>query len=320
MAKRILEHHLTPSDAVDAYKASAAADQSHLGRRTANRLKEVLKARGVRGDACIQDYKRFMVDRVAARLGQHRAASRIMAKGGIMWFLDDMASARPTADLDLHAHKAIPHEEVLQILREALLLDLGDGCFFSIDRIDSLDHTTLEEVGLRTFIEGYAGGTHTGIHVDWGFGGKKPVGAVERTWTPMVKGIVPTTLLTQPWSYVVTDKVSALLQHGMKNSRMKDYRDLWVLSRRGMDLAEIGAAFADVLPGRGFAIPKGTEPGLSVEFAETWQPDWAGYLDRAGLLGQVPNDFFEVVCDIRAFVADIHDVTPEVAPAPRFAA
>ncbi len=47
-------------------------------------------------------------------------------------------------------------------------------------------------------------------------------------------GIVPTVNVRHtPWEYTVADKVQAMVRHGAKNYRLRDYYDLYVILRNG---------------------------------------------------------------------------------------
>ncbi len=92
----------------------------------------------------------------------------------------------------------------------------------------------------------------------------------------------------------------------MAISRMKDFYDIWMLSKRfSFDGASLSAAIAATFERRGTAIPKGVPTALSDEFAgdRGKQTQWTAFLKRNGLT-DAPPDLFSVVHDLRAFLLE----------------
>jgi hypothetical protein len=104
----------------------------------------------------------------------------------------------------------------------------------------------------------------------------------------------------------IAEKVQTMLEIGMSNSRLKDYYDVWMLSRTlefaGQDLAD---AFSATFSKRGTTLPDGAPPELTAEF--TGQPStarmWASYrsiLAKAGV--GAPENLAELAVEIAEFV------------------
>jgi hypothetical protein len=70
-----------------------------------------------------------------------------------------------------------------------------------------------------------------------------------------------------PRETVLAEKFEAMIVMGMRNSRMKDYFDMWVLLRQGgFDTVLLAQAIRATCERRGTALPEGWPTGLD-EFA-----------------------------------------------------
>jgi len=90
---------------------------------------------------------------------------------------------------------------------------------------------------------------------------------------------------------VVAEKLQALVELGLANSRMKDYFDIYYLSEHfTFDGRLLGEAITATFKRRGTAIPTGEPAGLSLGFARepTKATQWSAFVRRAGLKSEVP--------------------------------
>jgi hypothetical protein len=106
----------------------------------------------------------------------------------------------------------------------------------------------------------------------------------------------------------IAEKFEAMVKLGILNSRMKDFFDIWVMSRQfdfdGVTLAE---AILKTFSTRGTKIP--AEPiALTDAFAEdaTKAAQWHGFL-RKNRLSKAPRDLAEVIVSIGAFLKPISE-------------
>jgi len=109
-------------------------------------------------------------------------------------------------------------------------------------------------------------------------------------------------LLTYPRETVVAEKLEAIVQLGLANSRMKDYYDLVVLSRIfEFNGAVLSRAIRATFDRRGTALPTSLPIGLSSAFAGdmTKTSQWKGFLARSA--AAEPFDLPSVIETIAAF-------------------
>jgi hypothetical protein len=105
---------------------------------------------------------------------------------------------------------------------------------------------------------------------------------------------------------VVAEKLQALVQLRLLNTRMKDYFDLWLLARQpGLNKEVLATAIKRTFANRGMEID--TDPiGLSLAFGDhtAKQKQWSGFLKRSRLTA-APNSLSEVVEELHKFFATI---------------
>jgi len=103
---------------------------------------------------------------------------------------------------------------------------------------------------------------------------------------------------------VIAKKLQALVVFDMAISRMKDFYDVWMLSKQfSFGGASLSAATAATFERRGTAIPEAVPTALSDEFAadRIKQTQWTAFLKR-NALADAPADLPSVVHDLRKFL------------------
>jgi len=105
---------------------------------------------------------------------------------------------------------------------------------------------------------------------------------------------------------MIAEKLDAVIVMGLRNSRMKDYFDLWSLCR---SFAFEGAVLVDAIRAtiqrRGQGIPTRFPIGLTEEFSRdaSKQKQWAAFVKRVLPRGNPPA-LADVVSGIRAFLGE----------------
>ncbi|HLY32334.1 MAG TPA: nucleotidyl transferase AbiEii/AbiGii toxin family protein, partial [Ktedonobacterales bacterium] len=107
---------------------------------------------------------------------------------------------------------------------------------------------------------------------------------------------------------VIAEKVSALIVLGPDNARIKDYFDLWFLSRKfqytGMVLRD---ALAATLVRRGVGVPDGIPPGLSDPFANDRgkQTQWSAFVRQSVSTDISSTTLSGITTQLRSFLLPI---------------
>jgi hypothetical protein len=118
-----------------------------------------------------------------------------------------------------------------------------------------------------------------------------------------------------PRETVIAEKLEAMVQLGMANSRMKDFYDVAVLARDfDFDGPLLARAIRATFERRKTALPTTTPVALTAAFTEdpTKKTQWSGFVRKAG--ARDAGTLAETIAAVRAFVeaplASATDGTP----------
>lgn len=255
---------------------------------------------------------RYALERLLYRLSISPERDRFVLKGAMLFaaWVDD--PFRPTGDLDF---LGFGHEEVAGIagtFRDVCVTDVpADGVAFDVE---GLTATAIREGaeygGVRVRTHATVGGARVPIQIDVGFGDAITPHAVEIDYPTILDGPTPH-LRAYPAETVVAEKFEALVSLGMANTRMKDFYDLWLISRTfdftGTGLRE---ALHRTFERRRTDIPIDVPTGLSEAFVRDKGGQWRAFRRRERL-GAAPDVFDQLVSDLAAFLlpplADVRD-------------
>lgn len=283
-----------------------------IGQRRSDSLIQRARNSGI---PTIQMLQRYAQERFTVRVGLLDGRQALSLKGGVMYHWDTTMAdlRRPTADIDMHSYgdRSITHDEILTLFRAACDLKMEDGCRFEVAKTSVLEHDHHQSDGLRVHLRSHVGKSQAPLYLDIGVGGEPPVGLRDLHIVPMFDGDRTVSMKAQPWAYNIAEKLHSIVVRGMSNTRMKDYRDLWVLL--GKDIADevIEHACEHTFRIRSTELSDGVPEGLLPVFAEVHQADWERYLERNDIRG-VPAELSEVVRDLNKRYSDA--VVAYIAP------
>ncbi len=281
------------------------------GERNAAKLNARFKSRG---QDVPQGFQRYAQERLTCRLRAFEESESLVVTGGCMYhWCPTMADMdRPTSDIDLHTYEVRSHEEILDLFRRAVTVEDSDGFRFEITKTSELEHEHSEYRGLRIYITGFLGKTRVTTYADISIGGEPPIGLRELPIVPMIEGQTSATVRAQPWEYCMAEKLHGIVTRGLTNTRMKDYRDLVLLSRKGFDADKVRNAIAHTFAQCRTEMPAGTPEGLMPAFSEAKQAEWTRHLAKNRVTGW-PQDLETVVAELRTYFSD--KMVPTYAPA-----
>lgn len=276
-----------------------AEEIKNIGASVRGRLLQLAKANGQSFDLILT---RFALERLLFRLSQSRHAERFVLKGAMLmmsWFDDPH---RGTRDLDLLGFGDPSEEPMLATFREILALAAADGVEFDVDalRVDR-SRQELEYGGRRLRTTASIGGARISLTIDIGFGDAVEPGAEELDYPSKLDFPMPR-LRGYARETVIAEKFQAMVALGRANSRMKDFYDIWILSRSftfGDD--RLPRAIVATFARRGTAIPQDLPDALTPAFAEDAQKQrqWRAFI---GDVAHDPGDLGTVIRDIGAFL------------------
>jgi predicted nucleotidyltransferase component of viral defense system len=247
-----------------------------------DRLLKLAKARGEEFNFVLL---RYALERFLCRLGQSSHADEFVLKGAMLFTVWSKHPHRATKDLDLLGFGAPGIERLVAVFREVSALCVeDDGVAFDAGSVKAKRiKEDAEYEGVRITLEGKIGSARIAIQVDVGFGD-----AV----TPPPAMVNFPTLLPFPApkiraysrETVVAEKLHAMVSLGMANTRMKDFFDVWFLSRefafQGQPLVD---AIRSTFDRRDTTIPRMSPVALTGTFAldATKGIQWSAFLERS---------------------------------------
>ena len=256
-----------------------AKEIRNLGASVRARLLRLSKENGQSFDLVLT---RFALERLLFRLSQSPHADRFVLKGAMLmmsWFDDPH---RGTRDLDLLGFGDPSEDAMLATFRDILSLEVEDGVMFNPDtlRVDRI-REELDYGGLRMRAIASVGGARINLTIDIGFGDALEPGA-EVVDYPVMLDLPAPRLRAYARETVIAEKFQAMVALGRANSRMKDFYDIWVLSRSfTFDDDRLAQAIAATFARRKTMIPTELPDALTPAFAvdEQKQRQWRTFVE-----------------------------------------
>ena len=251
---------------------------------------------------------RYALERFLYRLSVSRYGNRFILKGAMLLtiWLDD--PFRPTRDLDLLGFGDSEIVEIEAIFREICGGEVpDDGAIFDAAdlRAEPIRDDT-EYGGVRVQTRAMIAGAHVSIRIDIGFGDAVTPGPAEIDYPVLLDAPTPR-LRTYPKETVIAEKFEAVVALGFTNSRMKDFYDLWMMTRHfDFDGKALAAAIRATFDRRGTEIPSHTPIGLSEAFAVAPEKmtQWLAFI-RRDRLGADAETLAEVIAKLRDFLLPV---------------
>ena len=249
----------------------------------------------------------YALERMLYRLSLSSRADRFILKGAILfrYWLPELR--RPTLDMDLLGLGFHDVEEVLSVFKEALSLPVpDDGLIFDGDTLQgSFIREGNQYHGVRVQLQSWLTTAKLSLQFDIGFGDAVLPKPIMMDLPPLLS--FPSARIAAYSRYsTVTEKFQAMTTLALRNSRMKDYFDIWILSQHfSFDGGTLREALEATFSRRNTPMPSEMPVGLSAEFGEATdkQAQWRGFLRRIGSKEDAP--FPVIVKEIAAFLGPI---------------
>ncbi len=249
---------------------------------------------------------RYGVERLLCRLAASPHGERFLLKGAMLFTVWEGVPHRATKDLDLLGLRRRSLDELLALFREVIATPVEpDGLVFGEVSAEPI-RAAMEAGGIRVILRAELAAARVTVQVDVGFG--------DATVPPPVLVEFPTLLDTPkpklrayPPETVIAEKLEAMVRLGLGNSRMKDFFDLWHLSRT---YPFVGAVLADAIratfAARNTPLPMGRITALTADFTEdrSKQMQWNAFVRQAAVAEHTP-ELSEVVRCLREFLEPV---------------
>jgi hypothetical protein len=250
---------------------------------------------------------RYALERLLYRLGQSRHANLFVLKGAMLFQAWTAHVHRPTRDVDFLGHGEYSTDRFKKIFEEIFsqAFEETDAVVFLPQTIEAMTMKDEEEYpGLRISAEARLGNVRIPILIDIGFGDAVTPAPVMIDYPTLLPLPAPH-LATYPMESVVSEKFEAMVRHGIANSRMKDFFDVWVLSRDFAFAGEVlAAAVQATFERRKATIPDAVPFPLTSEFYAdpAKNAQWQAFIKKNKLPG---TDLAQTVAAISVFLLPV---------------
>lgn len=246
----------------------------------------------------------YAMERFLYRLSESSLGRCFTLKGALMLWAMQGPTSRPTRDIDMLGHTTNEPEAILTQVRDIIATNvMDDGLRFDPDTIKAESITEdADYQGLRVTFTGYLDKARIPMQLDIGFG--DPI-------FPFPSWLEFPALLDFPTARIqcyspessIAEKFQAMVNLGELNSRMKDFYDIWLLSRQHeFRLENLKGAVERTFEKRGTELPE-TSPFFDA-FSDTKQPQWQAFRTRLGQ-DHVPEAFSDVVEAVIEFLGPV---------------
>lgn len=249
----------------------------------------------------------FALERFIYRLTKSPHGDRFILKGALMFSAWSGPTSRPTMDIDFLGRIDNDLEVIVAAMKDVCTTDVeADGMSFDAGSVTAARITEdAEYEGVRVRLSGNLGNARLSLQVDVGFGDVIVPGPRSVVY-PTLLDFPPPELNGYTMESTIAEKFQAMVKLGVLNSRMKDFYDIWMLSRafdfKGEILAE---AVEKTFKNRKTpitAFPTVFKPSFIQDGDKNVQ--WLGFIKKANLKN-CPESFFEVASALKTFIEPV---------------
>jgi len=252
---------------------------------------------------------RYGIERLLYRLSISPYADRFVLKGASLFLVWKGQNYRVTKDADLLSLRMADGEHLTEIFKELCGLSTPDtdGIEFVPDTVTAITIREEQEyAGIRITLVGLLHKARISLQIDIGFGDAITPEPEQVEYPTLLDAPAPL-LLSYPRYTTVAEKLETTVRLGIANSRMKDFYDLWLLSRLfEFDGRILCQAIKNTFRRRSTSIPGGLPMAFTDEFRkdEQKQVQWRAFV-RKSKPENVPADIGVVIDEMAAFLMPV---------------
>lgn len=258
----------------------------------------------------------YAMERVLYRLSRSAWADKFILKGGLLLRVWQLSAARPTMDIDVLGLIDNDPGAIRSIMQEILTTPVEpDGLVFDTRSIRTrLITEKAASDGLEVKFSGKLGNAQITIRLDIGIGDSY-YPALRRETFPSLLEKPTGEMLCYPRESVIAEKLETMFKLGEINSRMKDFYDIWILSRQCEFIgATLTTSIVKTMDKRG-TLPPPDLHGFFQPFLDNKQSQWNAFRKRLGM-ASVPERFESVIQEIVAFLTPVLESIKAGTPPP----
>lgn len=266
------------------------------------KLKNKAKASGVSYQQCLQ---LFFQEEFLRKLASSRYANNFVLKGGLFIYTLTNFESRATVDVDF-LMRGLNNDlaQMDDIIKEILAVNTGnDFVSFKAKKVEPIAEQRKYH-GVSTQITGYIKNVRVPFNVDIGVGDIIVPNAERRKIQTQLDGYEKPEILTYSLESTIAEKLDAILQRFELTGRMKDFYDIYYLSRTfDFDGLKLQTAIRKTLQNRGTSYERNSFARITslVEDADM-QVKWRYFLRS---LGNPNIDFQTVIRGIQSLLEPV---------------
>jgi predicted nucleotidyltransferase component of viral defense system len=262
----------------------------------------------------------YAMERFLYRLSVSKYEPHYILKGALMLRAWNSPEFRPTMDIDMLGRTSNEEANIISQIREVMTVKVDpDGLSFDTESIQSERITEdADYEGIRIRFRGTLGTARINMQIDIGFGDIVYPGP-ERAQLPCMLDAPAPSLLCYSRESAIAEKFEAMIKLGELNSRMKDFYDIWLLSRQfAFEFDKLAEAIRLTFKQRDTKFPEAID-AFSEAFVASRQPLWSAFRRRLKQ-EHIPASFSEITDKVKAFIKPIikgesdHNSWPPAGP------
>ena len=245
------------------------------------------------------------MERFLYRLSQSAYSQHFILKGALMLRVWQSPELRPTMDIDMLGKTSNDETNIVTQIREILNVAVDpDGLNFDASSIQSERITEdADYQGIRVRFRGTLDSARINMQIDIGFGDIVHPNPEESELPTMLDFTAPR-LLCYSRESAIAEKFEAMVKLGILNSRMKDFFDIWLLSRQfNFDGSQLLQAIRLTFEQRGTPLSDDVV-AFQASFVAEKQVQWTAFCRRIGL-EHLPKNFSDIVSQVACFLAPL---------------
>jgi predicted nucleotidyltransferase component of viral defense system len=252
----------------------------------------------------------YGLERFLFRLSRLPLKEKFILKGGLLLVGMGLPMARTTRDIDFLGLGSGDIDAVGASIREIGNVTVDDGLVYDFDHLSTEAMAEdAEYPGIRLKFDAWLGKARIPMQIDVGFGDIMIPEARDMTF-PTLLDMEPPVVKAYGVETIIAEKFEASLDLVELNSRMKDFYDIWMLSRaypfHGLTIQEAVVATCE----RRSTPLSSRAPVFSSAFAERSdkQAQWKTFLKKIQLQ-DVPKDFSTIIKDFGEFLYPVTEAS-----------
>lgn len=268
------------------------------------KLKNKAKASGISYQQCLQ---LFFQEEFLRKLAGSRYADNFVLKGGLFIYTLTNFESRATVDVDF-LMRGLNNDlaRMDEIITEILAVSTGND--FVSFKATPMEPIAIQRKyhGISTQITGYIKNVRVPFNVDIGVGDVIVPNAQRRNIHTQLDGFAKPEILTYSLESTIAEKFDAILQRFELTGRMKDFYDIYYLSRSfDFDGQKLQAAIVRTLQNRGTAYDETSfSRVLALADDADMQVKWRYFLKT---LGNPDVPFADIIRSIQGFMEPVWD-------------